>query len=317
MIRAEALSKSYGAGPGVIEAVRAISFEAREGEIFGLVGPNGAGKSTTVKILVTLLRPSGGRAMVGGHDVTLEPHEVRRSIGVALQETGLDESQSGRELLEMHGRLAGLDGPRAAARASELLLTARLEDAGDRRIATYSGGMRRQLDLGLALVARPGIVFLDEPTAGLDPVARRGIWEEIADLRDHGTTILLTTQYLDEADRLCDRLAIIDRGEIVAVGSPRDLRRSIGGDVIELELADEDAAASLASAISNSAVQGRVLRTTGEDGPARVPALLREAEQRGFAVSELRMAEPSLEDAFIALTGRRLEGDGPGGDEAI
>ena len=226
-ILAEGLVKHYDGGEGTVEAVRGVDLEVRNGEIFGFLGPNGAGKSTTVRMLTTLLTITAGRAAVAGIDVADDADEARGRIGVALQEAGLDPRQTGRELLLLHGRLFGLDAAPAAERARELLALVELEEAADRVIKGYSGGMQRRLDLAAALVHEPEVLFLDEPTTGLDPASRLTMWEELRRINGHGTTVFLTTQYLEEADQLCDRLAIIDRGKIVREGSPEALKADL------------------------------------------------------------------------------------------
>jgi ABC-2 type transport system ATP-binding protein len=226
-VRAEGLVKHYDGREGTVEAVRGVDLEIHTGEIFGFLGPNGAGKSTTVRMLTTLLSITSGRAEVGGIDVASDPDAVRGRIGVALQEAGLDPRQTGRELLTLHGRLFGLDQAAAAERTRELLALVELEDAADRTIKGYSGGMQRRLDLAAALVHEPEILFLDEPTTGLDPASRLTVWEEVRRIKGHGTTVFLTTQYLEEADQLCDRLAIIDDGLIVREGTPGELKADL------------------------------------------------------------------------------------------
>jgi ABC-2 type transport system ATP-binding protein len=233
-VLAEGLVKRFSGREGDVDAVRGVDLRVRAGEVFGFLGPNGAGKSTTVRMLTTLLTISSGRAEVMGVDVGGDPDKARRRIGVALQEAGLDPRQTGRELLVLHGRLFGLGAERAAERAQELLSLVELGDAADRVIKGYSGGMQRRLDLAAALVHEPEVLFLDEPTTGLDPASRLTIWEELRRINGHGTTIFLTTQYLEEADQLCDRIAIIDSGRIVREGTPKqlkaDLRERNGGD---------------------------------------------------------------------------------------
>jgi len=233
-VLAEGLVKHFTGREGEVEAVCGVDLEVSAGEIFGFLGPNGAGKSTTVRMLTTLLTITAGRAEVMGIDVARDPDEARRRIGVALQEAGLDPRQTGRELLVLHGRLFGL-GARAVERAQELLALVELEDAADRVIKGYSGGMERRLDLAAALVHEPEVLFLDEPTTGLDPASRLAIWDELRRINGHGTTVFLTTQYLEEADQLCDRIAIIDSGRIVRQGTPEELKadlweRTGGGD---------------------------------------------------------------------------------------
>jgi ABC-2 type transport system ATP-binding protein len=226
-VQADGLVKEYGGRSGAVEAVRGVDLRVRVGEIFGFLGPNGAGKSTTVRMLTTLLSITSGTARVAGLDVAAQPDAVRRKIGVALQEAGLDPRQTGRELLVLQGRLFGLSKPGAAARAQELLALVELEDAADRRIKGYSGGMRRRLDLASALVHQPDVLFLDEPTTGLDPASRLTVWDEVRRINARGTTVFLTTQYLEEADQLCDRLAIIDGGKIVREGTPAELKSEL------------------------------------------------------------------------------------------
>ncbi len=226
-VRAEGLVKHYESRTGTIEAVRGVDLSVEAGEVFGFLGPNGAGKSTTVRMLTTLLTITSGTARVAGVDVASEPDEVRRRIGVALQEAGLDPRQSGRELLVLQARLFGLSPREGAARAEELLALVELEEAADRRINGYSGGMKRRLDLASALVHEPEVLFLDEPTTGLDPASRLTVWDEVRRINERGTTVFLTTQYLEEADQLCDRLAIIDDGRIVREGTPAQLKAQL------------------------------------------------------------------------------------------
>ncbi len=226
-VRAEGLVKHYTSRSGTIEAVRGVDLHVDAGEVFGFLGPNGAGKSTTVKMLTTLLTITAGTATVAGIDVARDPDGVRHRIGVALQEAGLDPRQSGRELLILQGRLFGLSTHAAAERAKELLALVELEESADRRIKDYSGGMKRRLDLASALVHQPEVLFLDEPTTGLDPASRLTIWDEVRRINERGTTVFLTTQYLEEADQLCDRLAIIDDGRIVREGTPAELKAEL------------------------------------------------------------------------------------------
>ncbi|MEA2282927.1 MAG: type transport system ATP-binding protein [Solirubrobacteraceae bacterium] len=226
-VQAQALVKHYKSRAGVVEAVRGVDLRVEAGEVFGFLGPNGAGKSTTVRMLTTLLSITSGTARVGGVDVAREPDRARRMMGVALQEAGLDPRQTGRELLVLQGRLFGMSPRDAAARTDALLALVELEDAADRRIKGYSGGMKRRLDLASALVHEPRILFLDEPTTGLDPASRLTVWDEVRRINGRGTTVFLTTQYLEEADQLCDRLAIIDDGRIVREGTPEELKTQL------------------------------------------------------------------------------------------
>jgi ABC-2 type transport system ATP-binding protein len=239
-VEAEGLEKTYSSRAGTVEAVRGVDLRVEAGEIFGFLGPNGAGKSTTVKMLTTLVTLTGGSARVAGHDVASEPDAVRRRIGVALQEAGLDARQTGRELLVLQGRLFDLSPAAAKARAEELLELVELTDAADRSIKGYSGGMKRRLDLASALVHEPEVLFLDEPTTGLDPASRVTVWDEVRRINGRGTTVFLTTQYLEEADQLCDRLAIIDDGRIVREGTPARLKTELqerlgAGDEVTLD----------------------------------------------------------------------------------
>jgi ABC-2 type transport system ATP-binding protein len=226
-IEAEQLVKHYTGRGGDVEAVRGVDLHVRQGEVFGFLGPNGAGKSTTVRMLTTLMTITSGSARVAGVDVTADPDAARRRIGVALQEAGLDIRQTGRELVILQGRLYGLSQAQAAERANDLLKLVDLEGDADRRIKGYSGGMKRRLDLASALVHQPDVLFLDEPTTGLDPASRLTVWDELRRINDRGTTVFLTTQYLEEADQLCDRLAIIDAGLIVAEGTPSELKADL------------------------------------------------------------------------------------------
>jgi ABC-2 type transport system ATP-binding protein len=226
-ITAVGLKKTYGSGDGAVDAVRGVDLAVEPGEVFGFLGPNGAGKSTTVRMLTTLMTISSGTATVGGVDVAAHPHAARLKIGVALQEAGLDPRQTGREILTLQSRLFGMSPSQASARAEELLTLVELQDAGDRRVKGYSGGMKRRLDLASALVHRPEVLFLDEPTTGLDPASRLTVWDEVRRINELGTTVFLTTQYLEEADQLCNRLAIIDGGLIIREGTPTSLKREL------------------------------------------------------------------------------------------
>src|SRR5437588_10266333 len=243
-IEAHALRRTFKGG---IEAVRDIDLTVSAGEVFGFLGPNGAGKTTTVRMLCTLLPPTAGSATVAGLDVVADAAEVRRRIGVALQEIGLDPVQTGRELLELQCGLYGLNGQRARTKTNELLELVGLTDAADRRTKTYSGGMKRRLDLASALVHSPDVLFLDEPTTGLDPASRRTIWDEVGRINTGGATVFLTTQYLEEADKLCDRVAIIDDGQIVAEGTPAQLKAQMGHDVVSVSLNGTDPSATEAA----------------------------------------------------------------------
>jgi ABC-2 type transport system ATP-binding protein len=298
---------------GGVEAVRGVDLSVAEGEVFGFLGPNGAGKTTMVRMLCTLLPPTGGTAVVAGVDVVDDGAEVRRRIGVALQEIGLDPVQTGRELLELQCGLYGIPGAKARARATELLELVGLGDAADRRTKTYSGGMKRRLDLASALVHSPEVLFLDEPTTGLDPSSRRTIWEEVRRINESGTTVFLTTQYLEEADRLCDRLAIIDAGAIVAEGTPAQLKAEMGHDVVRLALDGADAAATEAAVgglagLERVAAEPDGLALYVEDGAGSIVEIVRLLEAAGIRVGAITVSRPSLDDVFLQATGRRLEG---------
>jgi ABC-2 type transport system ATP-binding protein len=298
---------------GGIEAVRDIDLEVAAGEVFGFLGPNGAGKTTTVRMLCTLLPPTAGSATVAGLDVSRDAAEIRRRIGVALQEIGLDPIQTGRELLELQCGLYGITGQRARARTDELLALVGLADAADRRTKTYSGGMKRRLDLASALVHEPDVLFLDEPTTGLDPASRRTIWEEVRRINGAGATIFLTTQYLEEADQLCDRLAIIDEGQIVAEGTPEELKATMGHDVVSVSLAGTDPS-RLESVLrglpglERIVVEPDALALYVENGAAQIAEIVRRIDREGLTVGAISVARPSLDDVFLQATGRRLEG---------
>ena len=308
-IEARALRRTFKGG---IEAVRDIDLAIASGEVFGFLGPNGAGKTTTVRMLCTLLPPTAGSAHVAGVDVVADPAEVRRRIGVALQEIGLDPVQTGRELLELQCGLYGLTGRRARARADELLELVGLSDAAGRQIKTYSGGMKRRLDLASALVHSPDVLFLDEPTTGLDPASRLTVWEEVRRINATGTTVFLTTQYLEEADKLCDRLAIIDGGRIVAEGTPKSLKAEMGHDVVSVSLDGADPAATRAALADLPGLE-RVIAESGalalylEDGGGSIAEIVRRLDREGIEVAAIALARPSLDDVFLQATGRRLE----------
>jgi ABC-2 type transport system ATP-binding protein len=298
---------------GGVEAVRDIDLRVSRGEVFGFLGPNGAGKTTTVRMLCTLLPPTAGSASVAGVDVVADPAEVRRRIGVALQEIGLDPVQTGRELLELQCGLYGITGADARTRAEELLELLGLTDAADRRTKTYSGGMKRRLDLASALVHSPEVLFLDEPTTGLDPASRRTVWEEVGRINGAGTTVFLTTQYLEEADRLCDRLAIIDAGEIVAEGTPERLKAQMGHDVVTLALDGADPAATEAAidglpGLERIVAEPDQLALYVEDGAGSIAEIVRRLDRAGIRVGAIATSRPSLDDVFLQATGRRLEG---------
>ncbi|MHB8450230.1 MAG: ATP-binding cassette domain-containing protein [Mycobacteriales bacterium] len=296
-----------------VEAVRGVDIEVQQGEIFGFLGPNGAGKTTTVRMLTTLLPLSGGSAQVAGADVVREPAMVRARIGVALQEIGLDPLQTGRELLELQCGLYRLPREHRAMRAGELLELVGLVDAADRRVGTYSGGMKRRLDLASALVHAPQVLFLDEPTTGLDPASRITIWEEVRRINSAGTTVFLTTQYMEEADQLAGRIAIIDGGRVVAEGTPDELKARLGHDVVTVELQDSDVEPGWARAaglegVAHVTATGRGIAVYVDNGAGAVAGLVRALEDAALVVRSVSVARPTLDDVFLEATGRRLEG---------
>jgi ABC-2 type transport system ATP-binding protein len=314
-IRTEALVKHF---TPEIRAVDGIDLDIDEGKIFGYLGANGSGKTTTVRMLTTLLRPTSGRAEVVGLDVVKNAQRVRQTVGVALQEAGLDDLQTGRELLHLQGRLFGLGGRRLSDRIAYLLEVVDLEEAADRRVGTYSGGMKRRLDLAAALVHDPRILFLDEPTTGLDPISREAVWKYITTLnREEGVTVFLTTQYLEEADRLADELAIIDRGTIIATGSPEELKASIGTDVItaRIEGDDEDVSRARAAVASlDGAADVRVVDHAVvvyiRDGARHIAPMVLKLTESGVGVGEVTLSRPTLDDVFLRKTGHHIEADG-------
>ncbi|MGI8421763.1 MAG: ATP-binding cassette domain-containing protein [Gaiellaceae bacterium] len=309
-IETRALRRTFKGG---VEAVRGVDLSVARGEVFGFLGPNGAGKTTIVRMLCTLLPPTGGEATVAGIDVVADPAEVRRRIGVALQEIGLDPAQSGRELLELQCGLYGIPRAQARTRATELLELVGLSDVAERRTKTYSGGMKRRLDLASALVHSPEVLFLDEPTTGLDPSSRRTVWDEVRRINEAGTTVFLTTQYLEEADQLCNRLAIIDAGAIVAEGSPEELKAEMGHDVVTLALGGADVAATEAAVrglagLERVVAEPHALALYVSDGAGSIAEIVRLLEGDGIRVGAITVSRPSLDDVFLKATGRRLEG---------
>lgn len=309
----ENLVKRY---PGDVVAVEDVSLRVDSGRIFGFLGPNGAGKSTTIKILTTLALPTSGRATVGGYDVVSQADAVRRIAGVALQDIGLDPLMKPLELLRLQTRMFGATRPQADDRARELLSLVRLTDATDRRVGTYSGGMRRRLDLALALAHEPQVLFLDEPTTGLDPASRRDVWAEVRRLnQDLGMTIFLTTQYLEEADELADVVAIIDKGRIAVQGSPARLKAGVGNESINLAFEDravaESALAHLNGFAQRAQIDRDVLRLYMENAAEAIPAVINRLRESSINPMSLTLTQPTLDDVFLQVTGQRLRDDAP------
>jgi len=302
---------------GGLMAVAGIDLAVAPGEVYGFLGPNGAGKTTTVRMLVTLLRPTGGHARVAGYDVASQPAQVRRRIGVALQEAALDGLMTGSELIELQATLHGFPPRSVRARGAELIERVGLTAAADRRVATYSGGMRRRLDLAMALIHEPEVLFLDEPTTGLDPTSRLTLWDEVRRLRDEGTTVFLTTQYLEEADQLCDRLGIIAAGKIVAEGTPAALKAEVGRPHLDLVLGegcDLDRAREVVTRFGDDrpTTEGCHLSIALARGAADIAPILRALDDAGIEVAELELKQPTLDDVFLDKTGEHLEGsEGP------
>ena len=306
---AEGLRKRFGG----TEALRGVDLEVPRGSVFGLLGPNGAGKTTAVRILSTLTLPDAGRARVAGYDVVRDPDQVRRRIGLAGQHASMDEKLSGRDNLRLFGRLYHLPAKVARRRADELLDRFGLADAGDRYVKTYSGGMRRRLDLVSSLIIAPAVLFLDEPTTGLDPRSRGEIWDTIRGLVAEGTTVLLTTQYLDEADQLADRVAVVDTGRVIARGTPDELKAQIGGR-LDVVVPDVDALPGAARLLAHlgepeADPQTRRISVPVRDGATTLPAVVRDLDRAGVAVEDVALRRPTLDEVFLRLTGRTGEPD--------
>ena len=301
------LGRSFGSNI----AVGGVDIAVRKGEIYGFLGPNGAGKSTTVRMLCTLLRPTSGAAKVAGFDVMDTPEKVRLRIAVAMQEAALDDKQSGREILEFQGRLFGLDAKTRRERVEKAIHLADIGDSIDDWVRTYSGGMKRRLDLAASLVHDPQVLFLDEPTTGLDPISRVRVWEEVRRLnRENGVTVFLTTQYLEEADELADRVGIIDRGRIVEEGTPTELKRAVGSDLIVVELSgDIERAAEIARSlrdVSEVTAGSNGLAISTNDAAALISTVAVAFNQHGISANSLTIRTPSLDDVFLRATGHRL-----------
>jgi ABC-2 type transport system ATP-binding protein len=314
------LAKSFRSARGPVDAVRGVSIEVTRGEIFGFLGPNGAGKTTSLRMLTTLLPIDSGTATVAGFDVASQPNEVRSRIGYVSQLGGADDLATGRENLILQGRLYGGDLQSVTERATSLMGILDLSEFADRRVKTYSGGQRRRLDIALGIVHEPEVLFLDEPSTGLDPQNRANLWDHVRALQSRGTTVFLTTHYLEEADALCDRLVIMDHGEIVIEGTPRDLKRQVAGESVVLSLRDEDGAgdrwSDLLAAqpyVREITTEGEEVRLYVEDGSIALPQILRLLDSERIGIRSMSLSEPTLDDVFLRQTGRSLRDTGSAG----
>jgi ABC-2 type transport system ATP-binding protein len=322
IISTKDLRKTFRSQRGNVEAVRGVSFDVRRGEIFGFLGPNGAGKTTTLRMLTTLLPIDSGSAIVAGVDVARHPKEVRERIGYVSQLGGADDLATGRENLVLQGRLYGENLQTVTKRAKELMEILDLSEFADRRVKTYSGGQRRRLDIALGIVHQPEVLFLDEPSTGLDPQNRAHLWDHVRTLRERGVTIFVTTHYLEEADALCDRLVIMDHGDIVVEGTPRELKRQVAGESVVLSLREYDGASKRASALladqpfvrEVNAEDGQV-RLYVEDGSVALPQILRLLDAEQIGVRSVSLSEATLDDVFLHQTGRSLRDSGATDDE--
>jgi len=316
VITTENLRKSFRGRRATVEAVKGVSFEVGRGEIFGFLGPNGAGKTTTLRMLTTLLPIDSGTASVAGSDVAREPKQVRRRIGYVCQAGGADDLSTGWENLILQGRLYGGDLDSVRQRAKELAAVLDLTEFAGRKVATYSGGQRRRLDVALGLIHQPEVLFLDEPTTGLDPQNRANLWDHIRAIQERGSTVFLTTHYLEEADALCDRLTIMDHGSIVAEGTPRELKREVAGDSVMLGLVDDELVERASELLRTEpfireiGVEGGGLHLYVEDGSAALPELLRLLDRERIALKSISLSEPTLDDVFLRFTGRSLRDTG-------
>jgi ABC-2 type transport system ATP-binding protein len=313
-ILAEGLTKVYGSRSGEVRALDGLDLSVSEGTVLGLLGPNGAGKTTTVRILATLLRPDAGRATVLGHDVVRDAQRLRHEIGLSGQYAAVDENLTGAENLWMFGRLYQLPSSAARARAGELLEQFALTDAADRVVKTYSGGMRRRLDLASALIGRPRLLFLDEPTTGLDPRSRLGMWEVIRGLVRGGSTLLLTTQYLEEADALADEIAVVDRGRIIALGTADQLKSQVGGERVEVVVRRPDQLPVAREVLTRACVaevtvdeHTRRLTAPTDGGTAQLVRVIRALDDAGVPLDDVGLRRPTLDDVFLSLTGHAAE----------
>jgi ABC-2 type transport system ATP-binding protein len=310
MIETHDLRRTFTSRKGAVEAVAGVDLDVKKGEIFGFLGPNGAGKTTTLRMLSTLLPPTSGDATVAGFDLRRDPAKVRYQIGYVSQEGSSAPEVPGRTELVMQGRLYGMTKARAVDRAADLIAALELADCADRATKTFSGGQKRRLDIGIGLMHLPQLLFLDEPTTGLDPQSRARMWDEVRRLRDTGTTVFLTTHYLEEADALCDRIAIIDHGKIVALGTPDELKRQVAGDVVVVGT-DDGAVRALELLKSQPFVREATLadgivRLYVDRGETAMPQILRTLDSAGIALASLSLNRPSLDDVFLRQTGRSL-----------
>ncbi len=296
-----------------VEAVRGLNFQVNKGEIFGLLGPNGAGKTTTMRMLSTLLSPSGGKATIAGHDLRREQGQIRQKIGYVSQVGGMQREVTGRENLLLQARLYGMSTKEAKERVEELLEALELTSFADRNTATYSGGQRRIFDLAAGIIHEPDLLFLDEPSTGLDPQNRAQVWAQVKELRDRGTSIFVTTHYLEEADALCDRVAIVDKGGIVAIGTPDELKRQIAGDIITLGFADEKIANDALEILApnpltkETQIKDKTVHAYVEQGDENLPAVLAVLHEKQIAIKSIQLSRPTLDDVFLKLTGRSLQ----------
>jgi ABC-2 type transport system ATP-binding protein len=323
IISTKDLRKTFRGQRGNVEAVRGVSFDVNRGEIFGFLGPNGAGKTTTLRMLTTLLPIDSGSAMVAGLDVARHPEEVRTRIGYVSQLGGADNLATGRENLILQGRLYGENLPTVTKRAEELMEILDLSEFADRRVKTYSGGQRRRLDVALGIVHQPEVLFLDEPSTGLDPQNRAHLWDHVRDLRERGATIFVTTHYLEEADALCDRLVIMDHGDVVIGGTPRELKRQVAGESVVLSLREYDGGGKRASELLAAQpfvrevnAEDNQVRLYVEDGSVALPQILRLLDAEHIAVRSMSLSEATLDDVFLRQTGRSLRDAGSSDNEA-
>jgi ABC-2 type transport system ATP-binding protein len=311
VIETHDLRRIFKSGKRIVEAVAKVDLAVRTGEIFGFLGPNGAGKTTTLRMLATLLAPSGGTARVAGCDLLTQQDKVRERIGYVGQAGGADREITGRRELVFQGRLYGMGADAAGRRAAELIEKLELESCADRKVGTYSGGQKRRLDIGLGLVHDPQLLFLDEPTTGLDPQSRARVWDEVQHMHERGITVFLTTHYLDEADALCDRIAIIDYGKIVAEGTPEELKRAVAGDVVTLSVAGDRQTAALdllkaQSFVREATTDDGMVRLYVDRGEVAMPAILRLLDSSAMQLRTMELHRPSLDDVFLRQTGRSL-----------